>query len=627
MAQPVLADRRMEAPPDGTGAGGSGTRDLAAFNHWLCITRLRAASGVLLFAAVLHLLHIGRVDLVPVVWVCAGLLVVSAVGLLWPPLSRAPRVFFNAQSFADLAAITVGIGASVDGLVALVFRSIYVVAIVPASLISVRCGLGMAGAATVGHEILLGLERGFSLATLGSVESLVPAFCFFLVAQQGFFYGAHLEGKNTALAGLAARLAESRERLAAEGRMSAALLEVARTLSSTLDGPELLARMNRTAYAQLGADWSGTFLVDAANATFRVAAVSEADAASSEIGPIEFPMHGWSVVARLGSEPVVVLTGEDAERTPLLFASGRRLTTVLLAAFYHDRVLVGFLAVGYVALPASRLDRALHLLAGIAQNATIVLQNVRLLEEMRLASALKSEFVGAISHELRSPLNVMLGYLEMLLDRELGPLTTAQADALLRTQRHSLALLEMISALLDLNRLEAGRLPVDRAPVAVGALLEEIRHQLPEDWCRPEVELRLAVAPGLPVIETDARKLKTVIRNLVHNALKFTERGHVTLAATLTPDGELAITVTDTGSGIPPDAIDRIFDMFHQVPGAGGGGVGLGLHIVRRFIEVLGGRVSVESEVGVGTRFAITLPLTAGDGRDDVAAGAPAHAA
>src|SRR5207253_7587047 len=191
----------------------------------------------------------------------------------------------------------------------------------------------------------------------------------------------------------------------------------------------------------------------------------------------------------------------------------------------------------------------------------------------------------------------MLGYLEMTLDEAFGPVTAEQRHALRRTQEQSLALLEMITALLDMNRLEAGRLPVQRARVSVAQLLEEICRQLPESWRRPEVQLRRALAPGLPEIETDAGKLKTVVRNLLHNAFKFTERGHVTLGAGLTPAGDLAITVADTGCGIPSDAIHYIFDMFRQVPCSGRGCVALGLHLASRLVHVLGGTVSRASDV------------------------------
>ena len=172
-------------------------------------------------------------------------------------------------------------------------------------------------------------------------------------------------------------------------------------------------------------------------------------------------------------------------------------------------------------------------------------------------------------------------------------------------------LLEMITALLDMNRLEAGRLPVQPARVSVPQLLEEICQQLPEGWRRPEVAFRRAIVADLPEIETDPGKLRTVVRNLLHNAFKFTEGGHVMLGASLTPEGDLAITVADTGCGIPPEAIRYIFDMFRQVPGSGGGGVGLGLHLARRLLHVLGGTVRVASEVGKGTCFTVTLPLAA----------------
>jgi len=590
----------------------SGLGDLLTFNRWLCLTRLRAAGAVSLFALGLGWLGVGSISVSPVLAVCAGLFAVSGIGLCWRLVATVPRTFFYLQSLADLVGITLGIGISVDGLEALLFRSIYALTIVPASLISVPSGLAMASAATVGHELLLAHERGLSTATLCSVESLVPPFLFFLLAQQCFFYGAHLKRKNAVLASLAERLEESRQRLAVEARTSAALLEVSRTLSSALEAPELLARVNLTTRDQLDAEWAATFLVDAELATFRLVAVTDATPATTDLAAVEFPVNGWAPVERLATQPVVVLSGAEAEATPGLAASGRVLSTVVLAALYQERTLVGFLALGFDALPMP--ERAVEFLSGIAQHATIVLRNARLLEEVRLASAMKSEFVGAISHELRSPLNVMLGYLEMLLDGAFGPVTTEQASALRRTQEQSIALLEMITALLDLNRLEAGRLPLQRARVAVPELLEELCQQLPESWRRPEVQLRRAFVPGLPEIETDPGKLKTVLRNLLHNAFKFTDRGHVTLGATLDPERNLAITVSDTGRGIPPDAIQYIFDMFRQVPGAGGGGVGLGLHLVRRLLNVLGGTVSVASEVGRGTCFTVILPCTAAPG-------------
>ncbi len=621
----------MGSSPRGSDARTSRADDLSTFNRWLCLTRFRAAGAVTVFTLILDRVAPGAISVPHVLGVCLGLAVFSAVGLLVRAVRRAPRSFFVVQTLADLLGITLGIGFSLGGTPALLFRSIYFLVVAPASLVSVPIGLATAAAATIGHEILLGFEHGFSLATLVRVESLTPTFLFFLLAQQCFFYGSHLKGKNRALAALAAHLEEHRERLAAEGRMSAALLEVAGTLSSTLEAPQLLASVNRTAREQLGADWSGTFLVDTERASFRMAAVTDTDTGWSELRGIELPMHGWPAVGRLQREPIVVDSGGEAERTLALFAAGQRLSWVVLAALHRDGQLVGFLAVGYESPPALERDGMLPLLAGIARQAAIALRNARLLEEVRRASDLKSEFVGAISHELRSPLNVILGYLEMVLDEGVGPVTPDQAQLLRQTERNALALLEMITALLDLNRLEAGRLPIDRAPVAIGALLEEVRQGLPANWLRPDVEIRLEVKPNVPVLETDAGKLKTIVRNLVHNALKFTERGHVTITAARTIASGVAIAVKDTGRGIPAESLDHVFEMFRQVPGTGGGGVGLGLHIVRRLLEVLGGTVTVRSEVGIGTTFTIILPggqpveETGGEGAPR--SGAPAHAA
>src|SRR5438034_1019874 len=509
----------MGAPLRGGEVMRSGLDDLVTFNHWLCLTRLRAAGAVMLFTLGLAWLRVGNISTPYAFAVCAGLFAVSGIGLSWPSLARASRLFFYLQSLADLAAITVGIGISVHGLEALLFRSVYALTIVPASLISVPSGLAVAAAATIGHEMLLMHERGLIPETLWGVESLMPPFLFFLLAQQCFFYGAHLKRKNTALATLADRLEESHQRLGAEARTSAALLDVARTLSSTLEAPELLARVNSTTRQQLGADWSATFLVDAERGTFRLVAVTDADGAPGELARLELPVSGWAPVGRLAAQPLVVLTGAEAERTPGLGTCGGPLSTTILAALYREHVLVGFLAVGFRSLSLSEREQAVEFLSGIAQHATIVLRNAR--------------------------------------------------------------------------------------------LLEEVWQQLPEGWRRPEVQLRRALAPGLPEIETDAGKLKTVVRNLLHNAFKFTERGHVTLGAGLAPAGDLAITVADTGCGIPSDAIHYIFDMFRQVPGSGGGGVGLGLHLVSRLVHVLGGRVSVASEVGKGTCFTVILPLAA----------------
>ena len=167
---------------------------------------------------------------------------------------------------------------------------------------------------------------------------------------------------------------------------------------------------------------------------------------------------------------------------------------------------------------------------GIAQLAAIALAHARALEELARANRLKSEFVATMSHELRTPLNIILGYTELLRAGSFGQVTAEQRDVLGRVARSGDELLELINATLDLSRLESGRVTVDLAPVHLETLLAtvagEAREILRE---KPEVALRCALAPALPLVHSDATKLKVVLKNLVANAAKFTERGHISV--------------------------------------------------------------------------------------------------
>src|SRR5437667_144433 len=470
MASSLLYPATMGTPTDGPPAGESSTSDLGAFNRWLCLTRLRAAAAVAAFATVIAPLGLATINLVAVFAVCGGLALTSLVGLAVRPLRRVPVPFFYAQTAVDLLAITLGIGCSTSGQPAVLFHLIYALVIVPASLFSSPAGVTAAIVATIGHELLVGVEHGFAPGAFVGVESLVPVFLFFLIAHQTAFYGSHLHEKNRILTGLAERLEESRQNLAAEGRLSAALGDAAQTLSASVEAPALFEHLTRTTREQLCADLGATFLVDLERNTFHMAAATDSQLSSGELSRIEFPLSSWSAVGRLTVHRVVVLNGRLAECTPAVFTGDRKLATVLLAALYNHGAMVGFLAVGYTELLVESSEWALRLLAGIAEHATIVMHNATLLEEVKQASALKTEFVGAISHELRSPLNVILGYLEMALDGGLGTIGSELEDALRRARRQSIELLELITALLDLNRLEAGRLPVHRASVSMARL-------------------------------------------------------------------------------------------------------------------------------------------------------------
>jgi len=551
---------------------------------------------------------IGQIALGPILAVTLSMLSLSVVGLRFRSRLDPSLRFLGFQLAAGVIATSLAIAFGTQGTTALFVRPLYLTMIVPAALLSIPLGLAVATGATVGHALVLMGQGGWAPAQLASVEFLVPTALFYIVAQQCFVYGRHLKLKNRALRAVTARLRASQARTAAQGRLSAELAATGRLLSDTLGTAAPLADVSRTIRDRLGADWAAVFRVD--GQSFGLAAVSDPESSADEVDRLDLPLASWPAVAALADVRTRVLSDGDASRVPAPFTGGRTFATVLLAALYRGRAMVGFLAVGFQQPLADAGTWAVPVLAGLSEHAAIAVVNARLLDEVRQASALKSEFVGAISHELRSPLNVILGYQEMLLESGLGPLTESQTEAIQRSQSHTVMLLEMITALLDLSRFEAGHLPVARTPMPTNVLLQQIRDEVPESWRRPEVVLRLAEDPTLPVIETDVGKLKTVVRNLVHNALKFTERGSVTIGAELTVDGEVAITVADTGCGIPRDALAYVFDMFRQVPGTQGGGVGLGLHIVRRFADALGATVRVASEVGKGTRFTVTLPRT-----------------
>jgi signal transduction histidine kinase len=248
---------------------------------------------------------------------------------------------------------------------------------------------------------------------------------------------------------------------------------------------------------------------------------------------------------------------------------------------------------------------------GLVNQAAIALQNVRLLDDVREASRLKSEFVATMSHELRTPLNVILGYLNLFLEDAIGPLDGEQRGILVRMQRSARELFDLVSATLDLNRLEAGKSRVTVEPVVVPDLFAQLEAETVSGLEREAVQVYWQLASDLPALETDRAKLRIVLKNLIGNAIKFTERGNVTVAAERSADA-VVFTVSDTGTGIRREDLPVIFEMFRQAECANTrrhGGVGLGLYIVKRLLAELRAEIEVESELGAGSRFRVRVPL------------------
>ena len=233
--------------------------------------------------------------------------------------------------------------------------------------------------------------------------------------------------------------------------------------------------------------------------------------------------------------------------------------------------------------------------------------------ELVAASRLKSEFLANMSHELRTPLTIILGFSNTVLRGTQGPLNEEQATSLRRVYDNGRQLLDLINDILDLSKIEAGQMELDPGPTDPRALADAVADNFQMLARSKGLALRVEAEPGLPrEFATDESRLRQVLVNLVSNAVKFTDRGEVVLAARReVPDG-IVFEVRDTGPGIAREDIPKVFEQFRQLDGRAtrrAGGTGLGLSIVKKLVELLGGTLEVRSEVGHGSSFLLRLPI------------------
>jgi signal transduction histidine kinase len=263
-------------------------------------------------------------------------------------------------------------------------------------------------------------------------------------------------------------------------------------------------------------------------------------------------------------------------------------------------------------------DREIGLLRTFGDQAAIALENVRLFREiedksrqLEVANKHKSEFLANMSHELRTPLNAIIGFSEVLLEKMFGEINAKQQDYLSDIHSSGRHLLALINDILDLSKIEAGRMEIEPSDFDVPTALQNAMTLVRERAQRHGIALSLQIDPAVRELRADERKFKQILVNLLSNAVKFTpDGGRVALRARPIERG-LEVSVSDTGIGIAPEDQEKVFEEFRQVGGdykTKQEGTGLGLALARRFVELHGGVITVQSELGKGATFTFTIP-------------------
>jgi signal transduction histidine kinase len=259
---------------------------------------------------------------------------------------------------------------------------------------------------------------------------------------------------------------------------------------------------------------------------------------------------------------------------------------------------------------SSELEAKVH-----AATAELAEQNEKLRRQalqLEQASAAKSQFLANMSHEFRTPLNAILGYTNMLLQGVSGEMTPQQKRNLQRIDSNGRHLLQVINEILDITRIEAGRMPLNLSDFELPELVQEVMAELDPIVARTRLAVSASLAPELPPLHSDRQKVKQIVLNLLSNSLKFTHEGSVQVIAHYElATSMVTVAVKDTGIGIAPEHQEKIFEDFQQVdssPTRAYGGTGLGLSICRRLAAMMGGRVTVQSTLGQGSTFTLHLP-------------------
>jgi signal transduction histidine kinase len=404
-----------------------------------------------------------------------------------------------------------------------------------------------------------------------------------------------------------------------------ALSDVSRALSSTLDLDAVLQTIVARANQLAAADGCSVFEYDEATEAFHLRATNNLDEEVVHLARQTPIRRGEGVQGRMAvtRQPVQVpdIADEDAYHGPLrdvLLRTGTR--AVLAIPMVREDQLIGGLTVNKKR-PGEFPPEVIDLLRTFATQSALAIQNARLFHEievksrqLEVASQHKSEFLANMSHELRTPLNAIIGFSEVLSERMFGELNEKQDEYLKDIHASGQHLLSLINDILDLSKIEAGRMELEltdfNLPVALDNALTLVR----ERAGRHAIALHITVDERLGQVRGDERKIRQVVLNLLSNAIKFTPDGGRINVRAVPDDGGVEVSVSDTGLGIAPEDQEAIFEEFRQVGTAAKKveGTGLGLALSRKFIELHGGRIWVHSQVGAGSTFTFTIPVRHG---------------
>jgi GAF domain-containing protein len=401
-----------------------------------------------------------------------------------------------------------------------------------------------------------------------------------------------------------------------------ALSEVGQAISSTLDLETVLTTIVSRAVQLSGLDTGVVFEYDEGAEEFVLRATTQTAVFLTAPGrPVKIS-KGEGVLGRtaITLEPVQVPDiaaggAYEGHLRETLLAAGIR--AILAVPMVCEDQLIGCLGVSRDR-PGDFPHETIELLRTFATQSALAIQNARLYRalgdkgrELAAASQHKSEFLANMSHELRTPLNAIIGFSEVLTDRMFGELNEKQEEYLNDIYASGTHLLSLINDILDLSKIEAGRMELELTEFHLPTAIENAVMLVRERAGRRNIGLHTAMDPQLGQIQADERKVRQVVLNLLSNAIKFTPEGGRIDVGAVSKDGFVEVSVSDTGIGIASEDHEKVFEEFRQVGMASKKieGTGLGLTLCRKFVELHGGKIWVKSEVGVGSTFTFTIPV------------------